>query len=242
VRAAPALTRLAEALLRREPSCGPSRLVAVDGHAGSGKSTFAGLLSEALGGAPVLPLDSLATHDEPFEWTGRLRQQVLEPLHRGAPAHYLPYDWQARRFGSARTLPPAPVVLIEGVGAGRAALRPRLACLLWMELPRAQAWQRGRRRDGPALAAFWDGWTMAEQRHFAADPSRPFADHLVRQSGERAADPQSGDRSSDAQSAGRTAGPQNAGGSGTLRAYEVLPGPGAAHHGDDNATQQHHPQ
>ncbi|MFD0459286.1 NACHT domain-containing protein [Streptomyces violaceoruber] len=29
------------------PSCGPVRLIAVDGHAGSGKSTFAGRLAAA---------------------------------------------------------------------------------------------------------------------------------------------------------------------------------------------------
>ena len=48
-------------LRRLPPSCGPVRLVGVDGHAGSGKSTFAGQLAEALGGAPVLHLDDIAT-------------------------------------------------------------------------------------------------------------------------------------------------------------------------------------
>lgn len=43
------------------------------------------------------------------------------------------------------------------------------------------SWLRGRRRDGPALSGFWDGWTVAETRHFAGDPSRPFADTLVRE-------------------------------------------------------------
>ncbi|WP_445069741.1 uridine kinase family protein [Streptomyces sp. SAS_281] len=163
------------------PSCGPVRLVAVDGHAGSGKSTFAGRLAAALGGAPVLHLDDLATHEELFAWTGRLREQVTGPLSRGEPARYTPYDWTARAFGPARTLEPAPVVLIEGVGAGRRALRPLLARLLWMDLPAEESWTRGRRRDGPALRSFWDGWTAAETAHFSADPSRPWADALVRQ-------------------------------------------------------------
>ncbi|PLW74452.1 hypothetical protein C0036_01815, partial [Streptomyces sp. DJ] len=65
------------------PSCGPVRLVAVDGHAGSGKSTFAARLADALGpGTPVVRLDDLATHREPFGWAGRLRARVLEPLAR----------------------------------------------------------------------------------------------------------------------------------------------------------------
>ncbi|MFF4173570.1 uridine kinase [Streptomyces sp. NPDC001744] len=171
----------AHALLRLPPSCGPVRLVAVDGHAGSGKSTLAARLSAALGGAPVLHLDDLATHEELFAWTGRLREQVLEPLARGRTASYRPYDWRLRRFGAPRSLPPAPVVLVEGVGAGRREVRPFLARLLWMERGAEESWARGRHRDGPEQAAFWDGWTVAETRHFGDDPSRPFADALVRE-------------------------------------------------------------
>ncbi|MBT2492217.1 hypothetical protein J7E96_27630 [Streptomyces sp. ISL-96] len=175
------LDLLAQSLRALPPSCGPVRLVAVDGHAGSGKSTFAARLAAVLGGAPVLHLDDLATHDELFEWTGRLREQVTGPLSRGESARYAPYDWTLRRFGPAQPLAAAPVVLIEGVGAGRAAVRPDLARLLWMEMGADESWARGRRRDGPAQAGFWDGWTAAEIRHFAADPSRPYAELLVRQ-------------------------------------------------------------
>ncbi|MFF6871850.1 uridine kinase [Streptomyces sp. NPDC012450] len=175
------LDRAAHALLRLPPSCGPVRLVAVDGHAGSGKSTLAARLSAALGDAPVLHLDDLATHEELFAWTGRLREQVLEPLARGGAAAYRPHDWRLRRFGEPRALPPAPVVLVEGVGAGRREVRPFLARLLWMERGAAESWERGRRRDGPEQAAFWDGWTVAETRHFSEDPSRAFADTLVRE-------------------------------------------------------------
>lgn len=175
---------LAHTLRRLPPSCGPVRLIAVDGHAGSGKTTFTGRLAAALGTTPVLHLDDIATHDELFEWTQRLVGQVIEPLGRGATASYAPYDWTSRRFGPPRILPAAPVVLVEGVGAGRRALRPFLARLLWMELADEEAWARGRSRDGAEQSEFWAEWVAAERRHFAADPSRPFADTLVRQCGE----------------------------------------------------------
>ncbi|MFF0093657.1 uridine kinase [Streptomyces canus] len=172
---------LASRLRRLPPSCGPVRLIGVDGHAGSGKSTFAGHLADALGGAPVLRLDDIASHDELFDWTGRLLSEVITPIGHGETAHYTVYDWHARRFGPSRALPPAPVILLEGVGAGRRALRPHLARLLWMDLAPEESWARGRSRDGAELREFWDGWVTAEQRHFAEDPSRPFADLLVRQ-------------------------------------------------------------
>lgn len=156
-------------------------MVAVDGHAGSGKTTLAGRLSAALGGAPVVHTDDLATHDEPFAWTERLTAEVLTPFAEGRPARHRVYDWTAREFRGTREIAPAPVVLLEGVGAGRAALRPHLALILWLEVDAATARTRGLRRDGPALAHFWTGWTRAEDAHFAADPTRPHADLLVRQ-------------------------------------------------------------
>ena len=176
------LGTLARRLRALPPSCGPVRLVAVDGHAGSGKTTFAGRLAAALGGAPVVHTDDLATHEELFGWTVRLQERVLSPLAEGSAARYAPYDWVERRFATTRRrLDPAPVVLLEGVGSGRRAVRPHLAHLVWMELPDLVAWRRGQLRDGPRLSAFWDGWLCAERAHFAGDPSRPHAGTLVLQ-------------------------------------------------------------
>jgi predicted kinase len=170
---------LADRLRDLPPSLGPVRLVAVDGHAGAGKSTVATALARALGGAPVLRLDDLASHDRLFGWTEALRRQVLAPLSRGERARYRVYDWQRREFTGTAELAPAPVVLLEGVGAGRRALRPHLAALIWLEVEREVAWHRGQLRDGRAQREFWDGWKRAELGHFTDDPSRSAADILL---------------------------------------------------------------
>jgi len=175
------LPRLAALLPALTPSCGPVRLIAVDGHAGSGKTTLAGRLAAELGGAPVIHTDDLATHEEPFDWTGAFAEQVLGPFAVGRTARHQVYDWTARRFSGEQEVPAAPVVLAEGVGTGRLALRPYLALLLWLEVDAGTARRRGLRRDGPELAHFWTGWNQQEDAHFGADPSRPFADLLVHQ-------------------------------------------------------------
>jgi hypothetical protein len=170
---------LAAALRALPPSCGPVRLIAVDGFAGSGKTTLADRLSSTLGDAPVVHLDDIATHDELFAWTDRFRTEVSQPLRAGRTAHHRVYDWTARRFDGRREIPPAPVVLVEGVGSGRRALRPELAHVLWLDMARDIARSLGEQRDGPALAGFWAGWMDAQDRHFAEDPTRPFADRLM---------------------------------------------------------------
>ncbi|AXK33328.1 hypothetical protein DVA86_12355 [Streptomyces armeniacus] len=177
------LDGLARELGGLAPSCGPVRLIAVDGHAGSGKTGFSARLARALGGAPVLHLDDVASHDALFDWTARIRTEVIGPLSRGAPARYGKYDWHRREFTRAGEFPPRPAVLVEGVGAGRRELRPWLAAVLWMDLPRDESWARGMRRDGPDQADFWRRWKQAELAHFTSDPSRPYADYVVRERG-----------------------------------------------------------
>lgn len=174
---------LARDLAGLPPSCGPVRLVAVDGHAGSGKTTFSSRLAAALGGAPVLHLDDMASHDALFAWTERVATEVTGPLSRGTAARFGIYDWHRREVTRTGELAPCPVVLVEGVGAGRRALRPWLAAVLWMDVPRAVAWQRGMRRDGPDQADFWARWQQAELEHFSADPSYGHANFVVRERG-----------------------------------------------------------
>ncbi|WP_245175140.1 uridine kinase family protein [Streptomyces bohaiensis] len=176
---APGVALLARLAADASPALGGVRLIGIDGHAGSGKSTLADALAARLGGAPVVRCDDLADHAHLFAWDDRLAREVLEPLRRGEPARFRAYDWERRVRGEPREVVPAPVVLLEGVGAGRRAVRPRLSLLMWMDVDRAVAWERGRRRDGPAQARFWEGWKPAEDDHFRDDPSRDAADILV---------------------------------------------------------------
>ena len=153
---------------------GPVRLVGVDGCGGAGKTTFAARLSAAVGGTPVVHTDDFASHDVPTEWWPRMLSDVVEPLLRGEPASYRPYDWVDRRTSDDIIIvSPAPVVIIEGVGATRAAWRNRLALRVWVDCPRDLRFRRGIERDGEALRDFWVGWMAAEDDYVASE--RPWA-------------------------------------------------------------------
>ncbi|MBV9293700.1 MAG: hypothetical protein JO222_14750 [Frankiales bacterium] len=159
-------------VVRAQP--GPTRLVGVDGCGGAGKTTFAGWLAEVFDNAPVVHTDDFASHAEPTQWWPAMLRDVIEPLSAGRPATYAPYDWTARqRAHDKLVVPPAPVVVIEGVGATRSAWRDRLALRIWVDAPRALRLDRGITRDGEELRDFWQEWMAAEDEYVAAE--RPFA-------------------------------------------------------------------
>ena len=168
---------------RARPAVQGVRLVAVDGPSGSGKSTLARRLARALGNAPMISTDDFLSWDNLAGWWPRMEEQVLGPLLAGRPARYQVRDWEndelGDSLGSWRTVPPAPVVVIEGVTSSRRAVSDRLAFAVWVEAPRDIRLRRGVERDGEARRAAWIDWMRREEEFFAADRTRERADVCV---------------------------------------------------------------
>jgi hypothetical protein len=164
---------------------GPVRLAAVDGPAGSGKTTFADRLATALAAAGV-SVAQLHTDDLLDGWRDmlgfwpRLEGQVLAPLRRGEPGAYHAYDWHVGRFEQRVTAVPVPDVLVlEGVSVGREVIRSELSLLVWVEVPEALRLARGLQRDGEALRPEWLRWMAGEADYFARDRTAEHADLRV---------------------------------------------------------------
>lgn len=168
--------------LATSPRLGPVRLVAVDGPAGSGKTTFAEAVARGLVGrgtdVAVLHLDDL--YDG---WTGlegtlwpRLAAQVLEPLRRGRPGRYQRYDWHAAGFDGWVDLPVPQVLVLEGCGAARRAADPLVVLRVWVEAPPEVRLARGLARDGEAMRPHWERWMRDEAAHFARERTADRAD------------------------------------------------------------------
>jgi uridine kinase len=176
---------LAAGVLGRPARLGGTRLVAIDGPSGVGKTVFAERLAEALRregvDAPVVHTDDLLDGwpDQVSFWP-RLVEWVLVPLRAGRPGRYRRYDWHAGRFGEEWTqVPPAPVVLLEGVTAARAAIRPESTLPVFLTAPGSLCLQRAVERDGEAMRAYLEQWQLGEQRHFAADATAEEAGLVV---------------------------------------------------------------
>jgi uridine kinase len=185
--AVPAPRTSAESVLAeldaRPPLLGVTRLVCVDGPAGSGKTTLAGSV-HALVHASGRRVATVHMDDLYEGWTGltakiepRLLDQILLPMATGAKARWQRYDWSAARFADWSDLPsPLDVLVLEGCGSGALAYAQYTALLVWVEAPRAVRLDRGLERDGGQVLNDWLAWMELEADYFAANRTRDRAD------------------------------------------------------------------
>lgn len=177
-----ALAVIVASVVGAAPRLGPVRLVAIDGPAGSGKTTLAEAVACAFVGrgreAVVLHLDDL------YEgWSGlegslwpRLAAQVLDPLRRGRPGRYQRYDWVAGAFDGWVDVPVPQVLVLEGCGSARREADGLVVLRVWVEAPPAVRLERGLARDGKAARGHWEQWMADEAVHFARERTAERAD------------------------------------------------------------------
>jgi uridine kinase len=180
----PALTgfaTLAERVKSAPARLGGTRLVCIDGPAGSGKTTFAARLAAALGAhTVVLHMDDLYAG-----WTlegavARLTAGVLRPLAEGRAGAFHRYDWAAGRFSAdATVVPPPSVLVVEGCGSCPRAFDVWTTLRIWVEAPPALRLARGLERDGALLEREWRAWQRTESAEFAREDTRGRADFRV---------------------------------------------------------------
>ncbi len=156
-----------------------TRVIAVDGLGGAGKSTLAARLSQALGSVAIVHTDDFASWTDSLDWWPRLIQQVLVPLSKGLPARFQRYDWEQRTLVECLEVQPDSNVIIEGVSASRDAFQPYLAFSIWVETPREERLKRGRERDGQAARSQWLAWMATEDAYVACERPESRADLVV---------------------------------------------------------------
>ena len=172
---------LAGAVLAAPPRLGGTRLVVVDGPAGSGKTTVADGLACTLGPrAAVVHMDDLYAGWTLTGAVARLSAGVLRPLAEGREGAYHRYDWAAARFCPAPVpLPPPVVLVVEGCGSGSRPVDPWASLRVWVEADPALRLARGLARDGAHLAGEWHRWQRLEAEHYRIDGTRARADVVV---------------------------------------------------------------
>jgi uridine kinase len=170
---------VAEAARRAAPRCGRTRVLAVDGRSGAGKTSFAAGLRAALG-APVVTLEELYGGWDGLErGIGLLVSEVLEPLSLGRAARVPRYDWVAAAWSTPWVLEPPGLLIVEGVGAGARRAAAYASVLVWIEVPESVRKKRALDRDGETFAPHWDMWAAQEDAMLAREHTPDRADFLI---------------------------------------------------------------
>lgn len=175
----PLVEQVLERLTLRAPGPTGGRILGVDGRSGSGKTDLAAAIARRVP-ATVVHLDDLYAG-----WRGLagalpvICTGLIAPLLAGRPGHYRRYDWMADRPADVVTVPPADLVIIEGVGALAVQCVAAYSLRVWLDAPADTRKRRALARDGDTFAPHWGEWAEQEDEVFARHPARDSADLVL---------------------------------------------------------------
>ncbi|NBD23284.1 uridine kinase family protein [Paenibacillus glycinis] len=174
---------LADEIDRRRSKRVRPFVVALDGGSGAGKTTLAILAAPLLGAALVHYDDffDAAIADEEWDrstaeqrcrrcmdWR-RARREALLPLLDGRPACYRPFSFETadRLAREAVTVPPADVILLEGIYANLPGLSDLIDLSVLVHVPADVRTRRHNERENGEDLAWHGRWDAAEAYYFA---------------------------------------------------------------------------
>jgi uridine kinase len=176
---ATAVEVLAEALRSTVPRAGRTRVLAIDGRSGAGKSSLAAAVSGELS-APVVALEDFYGGWDGLEHgIDLLVSEVLEPLAAGRPASVPRYDWDRRVWLEPTRLEVPELLVVEGVGAGARSPAAFESLVVWLEAAPSVRKKRALERDGETFAPYWGRWAAQEDAMLARERTPERADVVI---------------------------------------------------------------
>ena len=157
-----------------------SRIIAIDGPAGSGKTTLAARITSQWEEGVVCTVHM----DDLYEgWdlalserlTRTLVYSIATPVSTGKNFSYRKYDWFKKGFAELIESPLPSLLILEGVGSGQKDVRKFLDQLIWIDIDHETGLQRVLRRDGDYLETEMRVWQKREREHFEHDNTRDCA-------------------------------------------------------------------
>ena len=149
-------------------------LLAIDGPAGSGKTTLAAKLEreyQLTATVQVIHMDDLYNG-----WENALSEELTVKLSNIVQAHnsskdfYLAkFNWASMKFDAEELMVATEVLILEGVGAAQKVVRDVGAKTYWIETPAEIGLQRVLDRDGHHLRDLMLKWQTHQDAHFQID-------------------------------------------------------------------------
>ena len=163
------------------PTIKGSRIITIDGPAGSGKTTLAEKLAKELVNSEVVHMDDLyeGWNNTLTPYLSRKLERLLQDAVVTGEIKYSPYDWNKNTFKSEISFPLPDFLILEGVGSGQKIIRNFASYSIWIWAPPELRLKRGLERDGAHLRDEWLRFQSLEAEHFAKEQTASSADcHL----------------------------------------------------------------
>ena len=157
-----------------------SRIIAIDGPAGSGKTTLAKRICDTI---TIKKIEIVHMDDLYDGWenaltenlTRTLLHQIVVPVSQGKGFGYRKYDWLQQRFGEIQQFDAPELLILEGVGSGQKVIRRYTDQLIWIDIDDETGLQRVLQRDGDYLETEMRIWQLKQSEHFRMDNTRDCA-------------------------------------------------------------------
>ncbi|MBI2411193.1 MAG: GrpB family protein [Candidatus Kerfeldbacteria bacterium] len=156
---------------------GATKLVAIDGFGGSGKSTFAKQLAELDSSIQIAELDKFPYLPEeyPYHPAGaqtrvnleRFEQEVLIPLTQGKEVRFQnTFWWKTDEQPQWFRIQPGGTVLVEGCYSFHKDIRHYYDYSIWIECAPEEAMERAVTRDGDNSRTLWEQVHAPNERKY----------------------------------------------------------------------------
>lgn len=150
-------------------------LIAIDGPAGSGKTSLANQLASNLKSATTIHMDDLYNGWEDAltaTLTRHLEEWVLDPLTLHQSVKYQKFDWNTGEYGPTVEVRNVELLILEGVGAAQAKIRQQADLTIWIEVGAQIGLARVLNRDGAQILPYMLKWQERESAHFIKDQTK----------------------------------------------------------------------
>ena len=173
------LSELVDKVNESSKKCGQTKIIVIDGPAGSGKTTLAKSLSGLLENCPIIHMDEIydgwenalspKTSQDLVEW-------VINPLLESKSIEFVKYDWYLEKRIEKVVINLPKVLIIEGVGSSSFEISKYASLKLWIEVNKETGINRVLTRDGQQIQEQMKKWQSQESKFFIENNSKENSD------------------------------------------------------------------
>ena len=166
-------------LLSNLSAISPGEVIAIDGPAGSGKTTLSKQLAADFADVEIIHIDDLY-QGWSDAFSARLAasviSQILVPISKRIDFSYEIYDWRSNKFHKSKVIPKNKIYILDGVSAGQSQFRPYISKIIWLEISDEIGLSRVLQRDGADILSPMQEFQRAQKLHFTSDLTENAAD------------------------------------------------------------------